>query len=213
MCFEMHGATPGALRKQMAEAAKKILCIENDRETAKLAANELSRRGFCALVAYDARIGLAAILKRIPDLVLCAVGMPEISGLEMLETVNGATGRFNRIPFIFLTGWTDREHELRGRSLGADYVAKPIDFDILEEIIRARLVRGVVRHEIAPKVPASQGREIRQRLRRRDADERIVELIDAPTVDLHRQGTEAVAASDEGQGLLKGVTGRIVDNA
>ena len=62
----------------MAEPRKKILCIEDDRQTAKLVANELSERGFYALIAYEARVGLAAILKKIPNLVLCDVGLPEI---------------------------------------------------------------------------------------------------------------------------------------
>jgi DNA-binding response OmpR family regulator len=197
----------------MAEARKKILCIEDDRETAKLIANELSERGFYALVAYDARIGLSAVLRRIPDLVLCDVGLPEMSGFEILETVNGATGRHNRIPFILLTGWTERKHELRGRGLGADdYVTKPIDFDILEQVIRARLVRGVVRHEMAPRVPASLVRPMRQRLPRKGSDEQIVELMDAPTVDLHRHAAGTQVASDDGEGLLKARPGQIVDN-
>ena len=203
----------------MAEARKKILCIEDDRETAKLIANELSERGFYALVAYDARVGLAAILKRIPDLVLCDIGLPEMSGFDLLATVSNATGRHNRIPFIFLTGWTGREHELRGRSLGADdYITKPIDFDILEEVIRARLARGVVRHDmafnLAPKPPAPPRGAIRRgpsKLPKRGVEDQIVELIDAPTVDLHLEQadakahakTHAMAASGEGERLVK----------
>jgi DNA-binding response OmpR family regulator len=191
----------------MPEARKKILCIEDDRETAKLIANELSERGFYALIAYDARVGLAAILKRIPDLVLCDVGLPEMSGFELLATVSAATGRSNRIPFIFLTGWTGREHELHGRSLGADdYINKPIDFDILDEIIRARLVRGVVRHEMAlkaPPLPRGATRRALSKLPKRGVEEQIVELIDAPTVDLHLEQAHAMADSGEGEALLK----------
>src|SRR5271156_6176862 len=131
----------------MAEAPKKILCIEDDREVAKMIANELSRRGFYPVIAYEAAVGLAAIRKKIPDLVLCDVGLPGMSGFELLGTLNGSLPRSNRVPFVFLTGWTRRRDEIRGRSLGADdYVTKPIDFDILEAIIRARLVSGVVRH-------------------------------------------------------------------
>jgi DNA-binding response OmpR family regulator len=184
----------------MAEARKKILCIEDDRETAKLIANELSERGFYALIAYDAPVGLAAIRKKIPDLVLCDVGMPEMSGFELLASVSSATSRYARIPFIFLTGWADREYELRGRSLGADdYITKPIDFDILEEIIRARLARGVVRHEMVAKLPRSPAGMRRQALSNKGADEQIVELINAPTVDLHLGPSQPMgAASDAG---------------
>ncbi|MGA2058505.1 MAG: response regulator, partial [Bradyrhizobium sp.] len=115
----------------MAEDRKKILCIENDRETAKLIAEELSRRGFYAVIAYDGRVGLTAILKRIPDLVLCDVGLPDISGFEMLASLNELVPRHSRVPFVLLTGFSGRYDELQGRNLGADdYVTKPIDFDI-----------------------------------------------------------------------------------
>jgi DNA-binding response OmpR family regulator len=177
---------PGAPVDQMAEARKKILCIEDDRETAKLIASELSDRGFYALIAYDARVGLAAILKKIPDLVICDVGLPEMSGFEILAAVNGTLSRFSRIPFIFLTGRTSREDELRGRSLGADdYLTKPIDFDILEEIIRARLIRGVVRHDVRPKLPKAPADLWRRRSSRKSAGEQVLELIDAPAVVPH----------------------------
>jgi len=178
----------------MAEARKKILCIEDDRETAKLIAEELSERGFYAVIAYDARVGLAAILKRIPDLVLCDIGLPQMSGFELLARVNECLPRLNRIPFVFLTGMTGRHDELQGRTLGADdYVTKPIDFDILEAIIRARLTGGVARHEIPVKLSQlnhHHGEALFRTARGKAssktvAQEQIVELIDAPTVDFH----------------------------
>jgi DNA-binding response OmpR family regulator len=54
----------------MAESHKKILCIEDDRETAALIAEELVDRGYEVTVAHDGREGLAAILRTMPDLVL-----------------------------------------------------------------------------------------------------------------------------------------------
>src|SRR5216684_973028 len=51
----------------MAEARKKILCIEDDQETAALIATELIDRGFDVIVAYDGHEGFVAILKTMPD--------------------------------------------------------------------------------------------------------------------------------------------------
>jgi DNA-binding response OmpR family regulator len=53
----------------MAHARKKILCVEDDRETAALVAEELVERGFEVRVAYNGQEGLLAILKDKPDLV------------------------------------------------------------------------------------------------------------------------------------------------
>jgi DNA-binding response OmpR family regulator len=42
-------------------AKKKILCIEDDRETAALIAEELVERGFDVVLAYDGSEGFASI--------------------------------------------------------------------------------------------------------------------------------------------------------
>ena len=122
------------------------------------------------MIAYDGRVGLTAILKRIPDLVLCDVGLPDISGFELLASLNELVPPISRVPFVFLTGLSGRYDELQGRSLGADdYVTKPIDFDILETIIRARLFGGVARHEIPANLPKLNGHHVEARPRGREA--------------------------------------------
>ena len=79
-------------------------------------------------------------MKATPDLILCDIGMPFMTGFEVLERLIEIAPRLGKIPFVFLTALTDRADELRGRRLGADdYVTKPIDFERLVPII-ARLV-------------------------------------------------------------------------
>ena len=114
----------------MAEPQRKILCIEDDRETAALIAEELLDRGYEVTLAHDGREGFAAILKTMPDLVLSDISMPIMSGFELLERLIALAPRFSKMPFVFLTALTDRDNELKGRQLGADdYVTKPIDFE------------------------------------------------------------------------------------
>jgi DNA-binding response OmpR family regulator len=202
----------------MTEARKKILCIEDDRETAKLIAEELSERGFYPLIAYESRIGLAAILKKIPDLVLCDVGLPEMSGFEVLKSWNELSRPLGRIPFVFLTGWSGRQNELEGRSLGADdYVTKPIDFDILEAIIKARLIGGVARHEISARVPKPGDRRAAMVPRsgdnsaKRPMREQVVELTDSPTVDFHLDNAKPISGSiAETEAVVKAAIDRLI---
>jgi len=59
--------------------ASKILCIEDDPDTASLICEELVDRGFEVRVACNGRDGLSAILKDPPDLVLSDIGMPGMS--------------------------------------------------------------------------------------------------------------------------------------
>src|SRR5215471_10558139 len=136
----------------MSETHRKILCIDDDREIAALIADDLANRGFDVVTAYDGHEGFVAILKLVPDLVLCDIGMPTMSGFEVLERLNELAPRLGHIPFVFLTALADRDRELRARRLGADdYVTKPIDFDMLEMVVKARLA-GVARNEMWPKL-------------------------------------------------------------
>jgi DNA-binding response OmpR family regulator len=127
----------------MVDARKKILCIEDDHETAALIAEELIDRGFAVSVAHDGGEGFSAILREAPDLVLSDVNLPVLSGFDVLERLSAFAPRFTNMPFVFLTAMTDRDNNLKGRQLGADeYVTKPIDFDELGALITARLARG-----------------------------------------------------------------------
>jgi len=144
----------------MTEARKKILIIEDDNETAALITEELRERGFIVNHAKNGKEGFATILKNTPDLVLCDINMPGMSGFEVLERLIELAPRFGNMPFIFLTAQTDRENELKGRKLGADdYVTKPVDFEVLGTIITARLTR-VARDNIWPQRVDLNEREI-----------------------------------------------------
>jgi DNA-binding NarL/FixJ family response regulator len=120
----------------------RILCIEDDRETAGLIAEDLGDRGYEVVLAYDGTQGFAELLRTRPHLVLCDINMPGMSGFEILEALTSIAPTFSAMPFIFLTALSDRDTELKGRRLGADdYVTKPIDFEILASILHARLQR------------------------------------------------------------------------
>lgn len=121
-------------------ATKRILCVEDDPDTAALIAEDLQERGYGVTIALNGPAGLAAIVKSRPDLVLCDVSMPGMTGFELLERVTALPSKVGAVPFVFLTALVDRDTELKGRRLGADdYVTKPIDFEILATIIEARL--------------------------------------------------------------------------
>lgn len=144
----------------MLDVPKRILCIEDDTETATLIVEELLDRGFEVDIAYSGQDGLAAILREKPDLVLSDISMPGMSGFEVLERLIRLAPRFEGMPFVFLTALADRDNELRGRRLGADdYVTKPIDFDVLEAIIKTRLLRRM-RSELWPSEIRLSEREV-----------------------------------------------------
>ena len=68
----------------------KILCIEDDDQTASLLSEALTELGYQTIVARNGEEGLTAILSEKPDLVVCDVRMPQMSGFEVLERVAAA---------------------------------------------------------------------------------------------------------------------------
>jgi DNA-binding NarL/FixJ family response regulator len=201
----------------MAQYRKKILCIEDDDETARLIATELAGRGFDVIVAHDGQEGFVSILKGIPDLVLCDVSVPIMSGFELLERLIELAPRLGALPpFIFLTALSDRDSELRARRLGADdYIAKPIDFDILETIVRARLA-GVARIEVRPKRADLNDREteVLTWVARGKTSAQIAEMLGLAkrTIDFHLDNARnKLGASTRTEAVIKAAFGRLIE--
>jgi DNA-binding response OmpR family regulator len=207
----------GLIKKPpMSETRKKILCIEDDRETAALIAEELAERGYDIRVAHDGREGFAGILKFMPDLVLSDISMPVMSGFELLERLTALAPRFGNMPFVFLTALTDRDNELKGRQLGADdYVTKPIDFDLLDAIITARLA-GVARNDLWPKLVALNDREVETLTwaARGKTSSEIAQILGLSkrTVDFHIDNArEKLGAATRVEAAIKAATGRLIE--
>jgi DNA-binding response OmpR family regulator len=200
----------------MAEARKRILCIEDDSETATLLAEELVDRGFEVYVAHNGQEGFSAILRWAPDLVLCDINMPVMSGFELLERLTAIAPRFGQMPFIFLTAFTDRDTELKGRRLGADdYVTKPIDFDVMTTIITARLGR-VARNEIWPANVALNEREIEALTwaARGKTSAEIAKILELSkrTVDFHIDNARAkLGTASRVEAVVKAISGRLIE--
>jgi DNA-binding response OmpR family regulator len=200
----------------MPEPQKKILCIEDDRETAALIAEELVDRGYDVSIAHDGREGLAAILKVMPDLVLSDISMPAMSGFELLERLTALEPRFAKMPFVFLTALTDRDNELKGRQLGADdYVTKPIDFELLAAIITARL-NGVARNALWPKAVGLNDREIEVLtwVARGKTSAEIAKILSLTkrTVDFHTDNARAkLGAATRTEAAIKAASGRLIE--
>jgi DNA-binding response OmpR family regulator len=200
----------------MPEAPKKILCIEDDRETAALIAEELVDRGYAVTLAHDGREGLAAILKSMPDLVLSDISMPLMSGFELLERLIELSPRFAKMPVIFLTALTDRDNELKGRQLGADdYVTKPIDFDMLTTIIAARLA-GIARTGLWPKRVELNNREVEVLtwVARGKTSVEIAQIIGLTkrTIDFHIDNARSkLDAATRTEAVIKATTGRLIE--
>jgi DNA-binding NarL/FixJ family response regulator len=121
---------------------KKILIIEDEPATRENLCEILELEGFAPLHASNGKIGVAAALRELPDLILCDVTMPELDGHGVLAALRAETAT-RQIPFVFLTAKGERHDVRAGMNLGADdYLIKPVDVDDLLGAIEARLERS-----------------------------------------------------------------------
>ena len=200
----------------MTSARKKILCIEDDLETSVLIAEEFEERGYEVILARDGQEGFSAVLKSQPDIVLCDVSMPVMSGFEVLDRLTALTPRFAAMPFIFLTALGDRDNQLKGRRLGADdYVLKPIDFEILDTIIRGRLAK-VARTDVWSQQVALGEREIEclTWAARGKSSAEIAQIVDISkrNVDFHIESAcRKLDVATRVQAAVKAIAGRLID--
>jgi DNA-binding NarL/FixJ family response regulator len=119
----------------------KILCIEDDPDTIELMAEILSEEGFETILAHNGKEGLDRIGER-PNLVLCDVDMPQMGGFEFLQQLRRTSGQIRTTPFVFITAHGGRDNHLQARRLGCDdFLTKPLDFELLVEIVRNHLAQ------------------------------------------------------------------------
>ncbi len=141
-------------------AAARLLCIDDEQRILDLLVEELKEHGFEVRGLTASTKALEEIQAFKPDLVICDILMPMPSGYDLLEKIRARTDRLASIPFIFLSALSDRVDVLKGRRLGADdYITKPIDFEMLAEIVKNRLSRTPVGRPVPPKVSLTE-REI-----------------------------------------------------
>jgi DNA-binding NarL/FixJ family response regulator len=123
----------------------RILCIEDDPDTAEVIAEILQSEDFEVTLANSGSAGLGALQDK-PDIVLCDIDLPDVSGFEVLARIREGKLLPGGAPFIFLTAFSQRVHQIHARQLGCDdYVTKPIDFELLVAIIRNRLANAAQR--------------------------------------------------------------------
>lgn len=118
----------------------KILIIEDEDEIRETVADILQFEGYDVLEASDGKIGIDLIKKTHPDLVLCDILMPEITGYDVLEAVKQDSAVAN-IPFVFVSARTSDEDVSKGLEAGASaYITKPFRPEKLLELLRDMLI-------------------------------------------------------------------------
>ncbi|HEX2603224.1 MAG TPA: response regulator transcription factor [Oxalicibacterium sp.] len=114
----------------------RVLLIEDDRMIADAVAQALRDSAYAVDTVHDGKAALIPLASEHYDVVLLDLGLPQMSGFEILRHLR--TKKIG-IPVIILTAQDSVEDRIRGLDEGADdYLIKP--FDMAELLARMRAV-------------------------------------------------------------------------
>lgn len=115
-----------------------ILVVDDDDAIRRLMEASLAELGEVVSVA-DGEAALAATDRDVPDLVVLDIGLPDMSGLDLLRRWH-ADQRTADLEVIVLSGRHSATDQAAGHEAGASaYMAKPVDIDMLESFAAAML--------------------------------------------------------------------------
>lgn len=120
---------------------KKILVIEDEALVRANILELLEAEDFDVVGAENGFIGALWAQQHLPDLIICDVMMPEVSGYEVIKALRQEQMTAT-IPFIFLTAMADKADIRQGMELGADdYLTKPFTIGELLGAIASRFAK------------------------------------------------------------------------
>ena len=119
----------------------KVLVIEDELFVRENIVDLLEAEDFEVFSTENGILGVLWAQDNEPDLVICDVMMPEISGHDVLAQMRELP-ETSLTPFIFLTAMADKGDIRHGMELGADdYLTKPFTRDELLNAITTRLLK------------------------------------------------------------------------
>lgn len=120
------------------DEALNIVLVEDNEDAAELLAIWLGQLGHQVKIGRTGSEGLALVREAVPQVVLCDLGLPDMSGLDVCKRIRALDLPAQPL-MVALTGWGMAEDRQRTRDAGFDHhLTKPVASDALLELLRDR---------------------------------------------------------------------------
>lgn len=117
-----------------------IAVIDDDESVQNLICEIIERAGYQTLKANNGKTGLALITQSNPDLIVCDITMPVMTGDELFEILQQKESHVGMIPFIFLSGDVNDKERIKRLNKGAALCfEKPINSKLFTAHINSLL--------------------------------------------------------------------------
>lgn len=118
----------------------RLLIADDDPQMVRALRITLAAHGYEVFVAADGPAAIAVAAQAHPDVVVLDLGMPRLSGIEVIQALRGWTN----VPIIVVSGRAESDDKVEALDAGADdYVTKPFQVDELLARLRALSRRSV----------------------------------------------------------------------
>ncbi len=115
-----------------------VLLVDDERDLLSVLDFNLRAAGFETILATRGEEALLALKRRVPDLVLLDLMLPDIPGTEVCRRIK-SEARTRHVPVVMLTAKGEEVDRVVGFELGADdYVTKP--FSVRELVLRLKAI-------------------------------------------------------------------------
>ncbi len=119
---------------------KKILIVDDNRDSRELVIKILKNRGYILSEAVDGEEALRKVAAERPDLILMDISLPKIDGHEVTRTLK-SQAEYKDIPVIALTAHAMKGDKEKAMAAGcAGYITKPINVREFAGLIEGFLV-------------------------------------------------------------------------
>jgi CheY-like chemotaxis protein len=116
-----------------------ILIVEDNAITRQIMRLSLAGEGYRIIEAEDGRTAISKMAEHLPALVIQDLGLPDIDGLSLAQTLHALPGRED-VPIVAFSAFVDRLEEARATNdLFRAFIPKPIEPSKLVGLVK-RLV-------------------------------------------------------------------------
>ena len=114
----------------------RILVVDDTRPIAQIAQHMLRSQGHEVEIAFDGPAAITVAKRFRPDLVLCDLSLPGMSGYDLLRVLRTEPALGSTL-FVAVTGYSDEEDKRRTAEAGFHaHLVKPVSLESLQEILR-----------------------------------------------------------------------------
>jgi CheY-like chemotaxis protein len=113
----------------------KILIIDDNQDFADVMSELIEMLGYRTFIANKGREGIAKAKEFHPDVIICDIGLPEMNGYEVAESIRN-DNELKDLLLISLSGYTSQKDIERSMAAGFNqHLAKPVDINDIENIL------------------------------------------------------------------------------